>query len=1029
MKKNKKKVLSLRHAFTPYIIVTVVSFTLLLIVSAVMVSLFAFLEKNFFLYIFVGAVFVIFLGYLLSIRRINKKIYSLFYDDIFLKSSENMDKMLLNRDDLSLYQANQYSEVSEINAKVRMLNETLSHTTILANDPDYSQLKLDYLVKEKHILTNDSLHRYLDQIIYDSQSYRNVLLQAYYEFEIGQQMNSDEEEKVYELLNEAFADYPKRLFAPTKKKEGVYLYLPRIDSMRNVLEKTETIMNQATLMRQNLNGSLSSLPLHFAIICFPYSNIDEMFADIQFAKRMGKVTNVYLPMRTNNLTDISNLVHREAVNLNYVNRLLSLFSSLDVTKRSSEVVKEIETNLQFFLAYMRIDQGGMILLDDSDKTFKVEFQEGVTNVGFKKGQDVEEHFIRTLESILDDDHTYYAATRKNLSTKIAEAADRNGMVASFFYAFYGEDGNLRGILYFHNYKNNLVLDTYMREALVMICSKIGDYYVAKASQGRLHEEQRVNASLLKLSDYGTYKINPFNYELIEFSSSIADACSGKINKGDVCYKTLYGLSSPCENCPLRTSKKMKSTLGQYVVETSLTLNEVNRLNTQKILLTKRIQNADNEYMDDPYDANLLVNSYYMLTLSMKNAYILSSRGYVLLLKIDNQMELVSKYGSEAFNQALRAFAGKITQFETINNVYFYKPDTLAILLTGYGQIDCVNECEAIYDLSQQSFFTNPEEMFRITYLPVSYPQGYPSHADFLRHCEDFYFSKKYESGKDYIYFDESDYSRPASANAFMLSVIDDKFQNKDFTVNLQPLVETSTKKIMGAELLLRLADEYRKIIFDTDKLIKVAAKNGKINLISSSLLEYVSNLYSQYGNSVFRMYGFKRLTINTDSSYLADSTLPDQVKALYENYHLPKNFLGFEINEKDIYDHFADMKKFIATLSNLGVKFIVDRYTGQYLSFNRLKELHLDEIKIDRAYTRYIDSDKSKYTMVRSLLEEAKLANVRVGLIGVENMEQYKIIHEINPDSYLQGYAFFKPLERQAMVEALKKTNTIIKMK
>ncbi len=1029
MKKDNRKVLSIRKSFSGYIIATVVSFVLLLIVAVVMVLLFAFLEKNFFLYIFVGAVFVIFLGYLLSVRRINKKIYTLFYDDIFVKSSENMDKMLFNRDDLVLYDADKYVEVSQVNAKVRMLNETLSHTTILANPPDYSALKLDYLSKERHILTNDSIHRYLDQIIYDSQSYRNVLLQAYYEFDIGQQMNSDEEDKVYRLLDEAFQDYPKRLFAPTKSKDGVYLYLPRIDSMRNILEKTQTMMNQASLMRENLNGALSNLPIHFAIICFPYSNIDEMFADIQFAKRMGKVTNVYLPMRTNNLTDISNLVHHEAVNLNYVNRLLSLFSSLDVSKKGSDVKKDIETNLQFFLAYMRIDQGGMILLDDSDKTFKVEFQEGVDNVGFVKGQDVEEHFIRDLESILDDDHTYYAATRKNLSPMIAEAADRNGMTSSFFYAFYDGDGNLRGILYFHNYQGNLVLDTYMREALVMICSKIGDYYVAKASQRRLLEEQRVNASLLKLSDYGTYKINPSNYELIEFSSSIFDSCGGKVNPGDVCHKALYGLDNPCENCPLKTSRKMKSTLGQYVVETSLTLNEANRLNTQKILLTRRIQNADNEFLDEPYDTNLLVNSYYMLTLSMKNAYILSSRGYVLLLKIDNQMDLVSKYGSEAFSQALRVFAKKITEFETINNVYFYKPDTLAILLTGYGQIDCVNECEAIYDLSQNAFFSDANDVFRITYLPVSYPQGYPSHADFLRHCEDFYFSKKYESGKDYIFFDESDYTRPASANAFMLSVIDDKFRNKDFTVNLQPLVETTSKKIMGAELLLRLSDEYRKINFDTDKLIKVAAKNGKINLISSALLDYVSNLYSQYGNSIFRMYGFKRLTINTDSSYLADSTLPDQVKALYENYHLPKYFLGFEINEKDIYDHFADMKKFIQTLSNLGVKFIVDRYTGEYLSFSRLKELHLDEIKIDRAYTRYIDSDKSKYTMVRSLLEEAKLSEVKVGLIGVENMEQYKIIKEINEDTYLQGYAFFKPLEKQALVETLKKTNTILRSK
>jgi EAL domain-containing protein (putative c-di-GMP-specific phosphodiesterase class I) len=1027
--KNNDKNLKLNVSFRQYLVASVSFLVLLILGTAVLVPLFAALNNNLFIYLFVGYVFLLFVIYFFVLRFINKRMYSLFYENIYRISVQNYDKILNNRADLALYTADKYEEIDELNVKVNHLSESLAHTVILPNEPDYGAINLEYIDKEKHIITNESLHQYLDQIIYCSQSFRNVLIQFYYEFEAGQEMSDEELEKLYNLILSSFQDYQRKLLAPTKAKDGIYLYLPQTDAIHNITEKMDFLLNQATLLRENLNGALSNLPVHVAMVCFPYSNINEMFADIQFAKRMGKLINIYFPQRTTNLMDISNLVQRQAMNLNYVSKLLSLFTSLDISKKSDNILKTIRSSFQFFLAYMKIDQGGLLLLDDSDKSFKVIFQEGDNSTGFVEGQPVESGFIQSLESILDDDHTYYAKSRSNLSVKIAEAADRNGISASFFYAFYGDEGKLRGIVYYNNLNGNLILDAYLRESLLLISTKVGDYFIAKTRQGKLVEEQRLNASLLKLSDYCTYKVNPNTYELLDYSEGINDVLHGNLNKGQPCYKEIYGLSSPCDRCPLRTSRKMKSLLGNYTVETSLTLNESNKENSQKILLAKRIMDKDEDMMDEPYDVNLLVNSYYMLTQSMKNAYLLSSRGYLLLLKIDNQMELVSKYGSEVMNQALRALSKSIMDFETINNVYFYKPDTLAILLSGYGQIDAINECESIYELTQTSFFKDPQDLLKITYLPINYPQGYPSYSDFLRHCEDYYFSKKYETGKDFIYFDENNYSRPASSSKFMLSVIDDKFKNKDFTVNLQPLVDAQNRKIFGAELLLRLSDEYRKITFNTDKLIQTAAKNGKISLISTSLLDYVSSLYAQFGNSVFRVYGFKRLTINTDSSYLRDSTLSDQVKSLYQNNHLPTGFLGFEITEQEIYDHFADMKKFITNLSNLGVKFICDRYNGEYLSFDRLKELGIDEIKIDRDYTRFIDTDKAKYTMVKSLLEESKTANIRVGLIGVENMEQYNIIKEINPDCYVQGYAFFKPLDKQTLVDVIRRTNSIIHVK
>lgn len=985
---------------------------------------FLFLKKEMFLYLLFGVSFLYCLFLTFFFIYQNRKNERLEID-FFKVSYDNYDRILNRKNELSLYIAKDFEEVRELNSKIAKTNESLSHILILADKDDYSSIPLEYVSKEKKIVEHHTFHLYLDRIISDSCAYRNMLVQVYYEMDDNQKLWDYEKQNLFSSLNDVFKEYEGRLLSLNKKGDGIYLYLPKIDSINNVKERLNSLLIDGSIMRENLSGSLTHYPLHYAMVCYPYSNIDEMFSDIDFAKRMGKLSNCFFPVRTSDMLDINKFMRHEAMNLNYSTKLLSGFSSLSISKKE-QVWKDVRRLLSEFIAYLGIEQAGIIDFEDASKQYQVFLEIGEQGFGFQEKEVLPFEFIKNIESIADDDKTYFASKRDFLSVEIAEVCDRNGIKACFYFLVYGDRGNLRAVIFFQNHQNDILLDTYLRETLLLASTRLGDIYLTRFRQQRLSEEERITSSLLKLSDYCMYKINPKTMQLTFFSSGVEDALHGKIAIGDCCYKVLYGKDSPCSKCPLFTGRKMKSTLEPWQIETSLTLNEGNGEGEEKILLIKRIKGND-VALDDPYDVNILVNSYYTLIQSLKNAYLLNGRGYVLLLKFDNQMELVAKFGSEPVSQAMRSFALKIRDFETISNVYFYKQDTLAILLSDYGQIDAVNECEAIYELNKTSFFDDKKTTFKITYLPISYPQGYPSYTDFLRHTENFYFSKRYQTGKDFIYFDESNYSRPASTTQFMLSVIDEKFTNKDFMVNLQPLINTSNRKIFGAELLLRLSDEYRKITFNTDQLIKVAAANGKINLISSALLDYVSDLYSQFGNSVFRIYGFTRLTINTDYSYLSDTTLSDQIEKLYEKNHLPKNFLGFEITEKEISEHYSDMKKFIAKNSNLGVLFLCDRYNGEYLTFDRLKELGISEIKIDREYTRFIDTDKAKYNMVRSLLESAKESSIRVGLIGVENMEQYKIIKSINPDCYLQGYAFFRPLERQALIDAIRKTNTVLR--
>ena len=1024
MKKQKQK--SFRHFLRLSAIIHLIFAIVASVVGVGMVLLYLQQENTIYLQILV-VLLVLFcvIDMILEFIKTRKQ-YHLIFDTFYTITHQNYHKILNQEIDFDSYpEGNNIREIDELNKDIKGINKTLVETTVINKNLDYTSLSLKYIDKEKQIVDADEFHQRLVEIIKKSSSYRNGLLYVYYETKSSKPLQDSQLLHLADYLFRQFESYPNLLLSPSRWKQGYYVYLPIIDNTNAIREKCLDMIKDLSLPVKDENGSITSTPVHYAYVCYPYSHLDEMFDDIHFAKRMGKNLNFYFPKRIKNLEE-TRMVHQTTLDLNTMCKISSRFNNvLEDKKEYSNYLKEI---MEEILESMDIDEGGIILYQELNDDF-----ESILHVSkdkenekrFEPGKKFDQDFIQHLTKICEGDNTYFASRKESCSYEMSRFFDRFGIDSCFFYLVKGETIPLRAIIYFDNIGREMPLNSYLLECLSLFSGKIGDTIVTLLRRKRLNEEMRITEGVLKLSNCFLYKIQANNYTITYVSDGLTLINPG-IKPERKCYKAIYGLDRPCQDCPLITAKKKKTEINGFPVETSLTLNMDDK-EPNRVMLVKQMKKND-EFTDDLFDQNYLINSYYSLMLQMKNAYLSNSKGYLLLLKIDNRNELIRKYGNEKLTQALRIFLNKVTALESVDNIYMDKPDTFAVLLMEYGQNDVINECEAIYDLSRESCFEDGQSLFEITYLPISYPQGYPSYKDFLKHAEALYFSGKYKAGLNYIYLDENGYSRPSNKNEFMLSIIDQKFTNREFEVNLQPILNASDKRITGAELLIRLSDDYRKITFNTDELIKIAAKNNKIGLITNALIDYISQLYKEYGLTIFRPYGFKRLNINTDASYFSDPLLEDKLKNLIETNHLPPHFLGFEINEKEIYDHYDDMKTFFQMAINLKIDLICDRYSGEYISLDKLKDLGIQEFKIDRPYTRFIDTDKNKYVMVKELLELAKREELHPSLIGVENMEQYKMITEINKDSSLQGYAFFKPMDSNAFVETLRKNNTVIRI-
>ena len=239
----------------------------------------------------------------------------------------------------------------------------------------------------------------------------------------------------------------------------------------------------------------------------------------------------------------------------------------------------------------------------------------------------------------------------------------------------------------------------------------------------------------------------------------------------------------------------------------------------------------------------------------------------------------------------------------------------------------------------------------------------------------------------------------------------------------QPMCDAKSKEIFGAELLMRITDGFTNIPLRADELANVAAKHNKISLISNALLDIISGLYKNYGFTVFNGLRFQRLSLNTDYSFFTDANFSINTKAYIDNAKLPRNFLAFEIPESDVANHIHEFKAISKQMKLLHIVLVCDQYTGRFASLESLKEVGFDEIKISRNVVNHIDSDRQRLNDIKTLLNNIKSLGLKASVVGVENIDQYLLLKEIDDTVLMQGYYLHRPLERQALIEAIRGSN------
>ena len=232
-------------------------------------------------------------------------------------------------------------------------------------------------------------------------------------------------------------------------------------------------------------------------------------------------------------------------------------------------------------------------------------------------------------------------------------------------------------------------------------------------------------------------------------------------------------------------------------------------------------------------------------------------------------------------------------------------------------------------------------------------------------------------------------------------------ENREITLVYQPQLN-DRQQVIGSEVLARWQNKTLGVV-PPDKFIPVAEQTGLIIELGSYILEESFKTFAQWSEEGIELEQF---SINISVRQLFHSHFVEDVQRLALRYLTPKlsACVIFEITESVLVDDIDRVVEIMQQLAHLKINFSMDDFGTGYSSLSYLKAMPVSELKIDQSFVANLENDSSDKAMIITILNMAKIFDIKVVAEGVETLEQQKFLQQ-NHCHIFQGYYFSKPLK------------------
>lgn len=220
----------------------------------------------------------------------------------------------------------------------------------------------------------------------------------------------------------------------------------------------------------------------------------------------------------------------------------------------------------------------------------------------------------------------------------------------------------------------------------------------------------------------------------------------------------------------------------------------------------------------------------------------------------------------------------------------------------------------------------------------------------------------------------------------------------------QPKLDLREEKVGKVEALIRWNSEELGFV-PPDLFIPIAEKAGLINQVTTWVIRAVLEDLASWRDQGLAM----TVAVNLSVHDVAHPELLQTIRASLQQHRLPAHSLELELTESDLMD---DPDKAISHLINLrqaGFGLAIDDFGTGYSSLAYLKNMPVNELKIDKSFVLKLEQDEEDQTIVKTIIDLAKRFQLSVVAEGVETLAALDLLRSWGCE-WAQGYYISKPM-------------------
>ena len=418
------------------------------------------------------------------------------------------------------------------------------------------------------------------------------------------------------------------------------------------------------------------------------------------------------------------------------------------------------------------------------------------------------------------------------------------------------------------------------------------------------------------------------------------------------------------------------------------------IQTFKYLAIKK--SAFTDKLTGVYNRNYLQESENFINL---NDYILAT------LDIDYFKAVNDTYGHDVGDKILTKTAQIITSTVRAKEdiVIRYGGEEFIVLakINRNDNLSAINVIERIFkNIQEAEFYISHSEFIKITVsIGVNLvPYKSRSFSDAFKLADLALYNAKNKGRNNIEIYDERENKH--TDLSLSINEIKDAIEKKQITCFYQKILDAKTQEVSHYEALLRIIDKNGNIILP-ENILPIIKGTFILRNITKAILK-ICYKQLQENRDI-------KINVNLNPKDIIDDSILQILKkfALEDNI---SNRLGLEIVESEDLITCNEAKDNLLMLKNLGYKLFIDDFGSGYSNFIYLTEIKTDYIKIDGSIISKMLEDKICFLLVKSIIDFAKEANIKVVAEYVINKEIYEMVKLLGVD-YVQGYYFSIPQE------------------